>query len=136
MSYSMDLRKKVIEGYQEEKNQSGIARRFKISLSTVKRYLKLADEGDLSPRIGDKGRPGKIDDKGYELIKAAIQKNPTVTLRELSEIFYKKKNLIVGSSILSRACLKLNLRHKKLSRYPAETEREEVKKNVKIILKK
>jgi transposase len=136
MSYSIDLRKKVIEVYQEEKNQSKVARRFKISLSTVKRYLKLADEGDLSPRIGGKGRPGKLDAEGYALIKATIQNNPTVTLGELSEIFYKKKKLIIGRSILSRGCLKLNLRYKKLSRYPAETEREGVKKNARIILKK
>jgi transposase len=136
MSYSMDLRKKIIATYQEEKNQSRLARRFKISLSTVKRYLKLDREGDLSPRVGDKGRPSKIDEEGVELIKATFKKNPTVTLEELSRIFYQKKKLTVGRSVLSRACLKLNLRHKKLSRYAAETQREEVKKNAKTTWRK
>lgn len=136
--YSIDLRKKVVDVYKGEKiNQTDLAKRFKISLSTVKRYLQLErNTGKLDPKVNGKGRPSKIDDSGYEAIRSIILKNPTITLKQLSDIFYKKKKIKVGKSILSRACLKLNFRHKKLSRYAAEQEREDVKKNEKYISKK
>jgi transposase len=136
--YSVDLRKKVIEVSKSEKiSPAKLAERFKISVSSVKRYLNLARENsDLSPKIEGKGRPGKITESGYKMIQKIIEKKPTITLEELSLLFYKKKKIEVGRSILSRACQKLNLRRKKLSRYAAEQEREDVKKNVKLISKK
>jgi hypothetical protein len=76
--------------------------------------------GDLSLKVEGKSRPGKIDESGYKLLKEIIQKQPTITLEELAKVFYKKKKIKAGRSILSRACQKLALRHKKLSRYAAE----------------
>ena len=128
--YSMDLRKKVLEVYQREKiSRSKLAKRFNICLSSVNRYIDLEKRGELRPRMGAKGRPGRLDNQGYDMIKRAIEKNSTVTLEELSRIFYKKKKITVGRSILSRACQKLGLNRKKLSRYAQEQEREEVKKS-------
>lgn len=51
--YSIDLRQKVIDVYKQEKiSQTSLAKRFKISISTVKRYLLLDRKtGDLSPKI-------------------------------------------------------------------------------------
>lgn len=132
--YSMDLRKKIVEVYKREKiSHSKLALRFSISASSVSRYINLDKTDELAPKKGAKGRPGKLDDKGYEIIKKAIEKNPTITLEELSELFYKKKKIAVGNSILSRACKKLELNRKKLSRYALEREREDVKKNAKNI---
>jgi transposase len=136
--YSMDLRKKVVEVYKTEKlSQAKLAKRFKISINSVKRYLNRDREtGDLSPKIEGKGRPGKINESGYKVIQKILEERPTVTLEELSKIFYKKKKIKVGRSILSRACQKLHMRRKKLSHYASEQEREDVKKNGKIIGKK
>ena len=129
-AYSLDLRKKIIAVHKQEKiSQNKLAKRFGVSASSVNRYIKLEEEGNLSPQVGEKGRPGKMDDKGYSLLKKSIEKNPTITLEELSQLFFKKKKLKVGRSILSRACQKLELRYKKLSRYAIEQDREEVKKN-------
>jgi transposase len=135
--YSIDLRKKVVEIFKLEKiSQTELAKRFKISLSSVKRYLNLEKEtGDLSPKVEGKGRPGKITDSGYQTIQKIIEENPTITLDELSTLFYKKEKIKVARSILSRACKKLNLRRKKLSKYAAEQEREDVKKNSKFTSK-
>jgi transposase len=130
--YLIDFRKKVVAVYKTEKiSKTKLAERFKISLSSVKRYLKLdKGTGDLSPKVEGKGRPGKIGESGYKLLKEIIQKQPTITLEELAKIFYKKKKIKAGRSILSRACQKLALRHKQLSRYTAEQEREDVKKKL------
>lgn len=136
-AYSVDLRKKVVEVYRcGNTSLSKVADNFKISITSVKRYLKLdREKGDLSPIKGNQGRPGKIDEIGYGEIQKIIKNRPTITLRELSIAYYKKRKVKAGSSILSRACTKLNLRRKKLSQYAAERERDDVKKNGKNISK-
>ena len=65
-----------------------------------------------------------------------VEENPTLTLSELGDIFYKKKKIKVGHSIMSRAVLKLKLRFKKLSKYAHERNRDDIKKNGKTILKR
>ena len=136
-AYSIDLRGKIVRAYLDgNTSYSKVAKNFKVSVSSVKRYVKqYREDGDLSPKKGDKGRPSKIDEVGYETIQKIIQDRPTITLGELSELYYKKRKVKAGRSILSRACLKLNLRRKKLSRYAAERDRDDVKKNGKNILK-
>lgn len=47
---------------------------------------------------------------------------------EISKIYYKKKKVVAGRSVISRVLHRLNLRHKKLSIYAAEQDHEEVKK--------
>jgi transposase len=53
-AYSEDLPKKVVEAVnQRATSNSEAARPFSISLSSLKRYTKLADRGEpLSPRKG------------------------------------------------------------------------------------
>ncbi len=54
-AYSEDLRKKIIEALRLGMGKSQAARTFGVSLSSVKRYTKMADEGrPLTP----KKRPG------------------------------------------------------------------------------
>jgi transposase len=136
-AYSIDLRKKVVETYNVgDTSLSKVANNFKISIASVKRYLRLdREKGDLSPTKGNQGRPEKIDEIGYKEIQIIIKKQPTITLKELSEIYYKKRKVKAGRSILSRVCLKLNLRRKKLAQYAAERDRDNVKKNGKNISK-
>jgi len=136
-AYSIDLRKKIVWAYQDENaSYSKVAKSFKVSVNSVKRYVKqYREEGDLSPKKGNQGRPSKIDEIGYETIQKIIQNKPAITLAELSELYYKKRKVKAGRSILSRVCLKLNLRRKKLSRYAAERDRDDVKKNGKNILR-
>jgi transposase len=62
-AYSEDLRQKVVEAVQERgTSKSEAARLFGISLSSVKRYTKLASERKpLTPRKGG-GRPPITDE--------------------------------------------------------------------------
>lgn len=136
--YSVDLRKKVIESYKsDDLSQVDIAKNFKISESSVKRYLSLArSEEDLTPKTEGKGRPRSIDEAGDALLKEIIEANPSITLADLSKVFYKKSKIKAGRSVLSRACQRIEMNHKKLSAYAAEQEREDIKKNAKLTGKK
>jgi transposase len=62
-AYSEDLRQKVVEAVEQHgTSKSEAARLFGISLSSVKRYTRLASRGEpLTPRKGG-GRPPKADE--------------------------------------------------------------------------
>ena len=130
MSYSLDLRKRAIAAYESgELTQKTIAERLQINLSTLKRWLTRHRKGEsLMPRKGNKGRPSKIDHAGLETLKKAVMANPSITLAELSTLYFKKHKVVVGRSILSRALQALNLRYKKLSIKPLAQDGDKVKK--------
>lgn len=128
--YSTDLRLRVISVYKEGgKTQKEVAKIFALSESSVKRYIRLDRENkSIASQPWGGGRPGLVDEKGYQLITEAIEKNPAITLAELSVIYQKRRKKKLGSSVLSRACQKLKLTRKKLSIYAAERDREDIKK--------
>lgn len=130
MSYSLDLRKQAVSTYElGEGTQTEIADYFGISISTFKRWLVRKKSGDdLYPKIGNKGRPEKINDIGLETLKEIVERNPSITLAELSDFYLNTHKISVGSSVLSRALNKLNLRYKKLSIKAIEKTTDAVKK--------
>lgn len=131
MAYSIDLRIKIVDAYErgEFNSQSDLSEFFGVSLSTLKRWLRRKRVGDnLKPKIEGKGRPSKIDERGFATIKILVEKNPNMTLGELSEAYYKKHHVKVGTSILFRALKNLNFSHKKISVRASEKDNEEVKK--------
>ncbi len=44
-AYSEDLRRKIVEALRRGTGKIEVARLFRVSLSSVKRYAKMADEG-------------------------------------------------------------------------------------------
>ena len=128
--YSLDLREKVVEKYNKGNvTQEEVGNIFQIGISTIKRWLKKYREtGDLNPNYDKQGRPNRINELGLETISKAIEINNTITLEDLSNIYFKKHKVKVGRSVLSRVLAKLNLRRKKLSIYSPEKDNPENKK--------
>lgn len=106
-AYSEDLRQKVVEAVEQRgTSKSEAARLFGISLSSVKRYTKLASEGEpLTPRKGG-GRPPIADETTRKLLEEDIRTRPTATIRERRRFlmsFAGKKSL---SEVTVRRLLK------------------------------
>jgi transposase len=82
-AYSEDLRKKVVEAVERRgTSKSEAARLFSISLSSVKRYTRLASRGEpLTPRKGG-GRPPIADDATRKLLEEDIRTRPAATVEE------------------------------------------------------
>jgi len=82
-AYSEDLRRKVVQAIEERgMSKSQAARLFGISLSSVKRYSRLASQGEsLAPRKGG-GRPPKADEATKKLLEEDIRKRPAATISE------------------------------------------------------
>jgi len=82
-AYSEDLRRKVVEAVEQRgASKSEAARLFGISLSSVKRYTRLASQGEpLSPSKGG-GRPPIADEATKKLLEEDIRKRPAATVKE------------------------------------------------------
>lgn len=128
--YSLDLRQKVVSQYTlGEFTQEEVSKLFGINISTFKRWYTLhKNTGNLEPILKKEGRPAKIDQDGLTIIENAVKSNNTITLDDLSNLYFKKRKIRVGRSILSRALAKLNLNRKKLSISSAEKCLPEAKK--------
>ena len=81
--YSEDLRTRIVRAVKVSgTSKSAAARLFGVSLSSVKRYLRLAERGmSLAPRKGG-GRPPKIDQTAEKLLEEDVKERPAATASE------------------------------------------------------
>ena len=82
-AYSEDLRKKVVQAIEQRGiSKSQAARLFGISLSSVKRYSRIAREGrPLEPRKSP-GRPRKANEKARVLLEKDVEERPAATISQ------------------------------------------------------
>jgi transposase len=80
--YSEDLRARIVKAVQDAMSKSAAARFFGLSLSSVKRYARMANRGaSLAPRKGG-GRPPKADETTRKLLEEDVKERPAATLKE------------------------------------------------------
>lgn len=114
MSLSLDLRKRLVEGYENQEGSiRALAQRFKVSASTVWRLLqRKRTSGTLTPQVSS-GRPSKFDRKGLKFLKKCLEKNETLTLNELAQSYRARRGISVSIMAVHRACKRLKLNYKK-----------------------
>jgi transposase len=79
-AYSEDLRKKIVAAIERGMSKAQTARLFDVSLSSVKRYSRIAREGgSLEPRKST-GRPRKTDQKAQLLLEKDVEERPAATI--------------------------------------------------------
>ena len=81
-AYSEDLRKKIVAAIERGMSKVQAARTFDVSLSSVKRYSRIAREGrPLEPRKSP-GRPRKADEKAQLLLEKDVEERPGTTISQ------------------------------------------------------
>ena len=79
-AYSEDLRKKIVGAIERGMPKARAARLFDVSLSSVKRYSRMARQGgSLEPRKSP-GRPRKTDEKARILLEKDVEERPAATI--------------------------------------------------------
>ena len=113
-AYSLDLRQKIIETYENEPiSQRQIAARFRVAQSVVTRLLKQYREtGQLSPKPRP-GRPRALNAEQRQVIKALVDTTPDITLAELCQALEQRTGVTVSESTMCREMKRLNLTSKK-----------------------
>jgi transposase len=128
--YSKDLRVRVVAAVERGMSRREVVQTFSVSLTTLKRWLRIRREGkDLSPRFstGRKRRLLSTLEQKKALWKQ-LEENDEATLERHCELWEQKTGVRVSISTMSRAIRKkLGWSYKKRRWVPpSATKRREV----------
>jgi transposase len=101
--YSRDLRERIVSSVEGGMLKAQVARTFRVSLSSVKRYVDKAKRGES---LAPKKRPGavpKLDEKAMRLLAADLEGRPYLTLQERCDYIEAMTGLSVSRSTMCRA---------------------------------
>ena len=102
-TYSLDLRKKIVEVKERGTPTAEVARTFGVGLSTVKRYAATAREGKpLAPKEERPGSKPKLDEAARKLLEADLEERPAATLPQRREFLARVAGVRVSDSTVSR----------------------------------
>jgi transposase len=97
--------------------KSQAARAFGVSLSSVKRYAKVAHEGrSLAPKERPGSKP-KLDEGARRLLEADLKERPAATLPQRCEFLYRVAREKVSESTVSRMLKRMGWSRKKVGGY-------------------
>jgi len=114
--YSLDLRKKALEAYENgEGSESEIEESFSISQSTLKLWIRSKSHtGKLHPNPHiSRGRKRIIDEEGLEFLSQLIESKPDLLIEEMRVSYQEKNGVLVSASMICRSLKDLDLRRKK-----------------------
>jgi len=112
-AYSEDLREKIVQALRRGMGKSQAARTFSVSLSSVKRYAKLAEEGRPLAHKKSPGPQPKMGQDARRILEADLQARPAATLAQRCEYLHRIAGVGVSVSTVSRMLKRLGFSRKK-----------------------
>ncbi len=110
--YSEDLRKSIVRALEDGMPKSAAARFFGVSLSSVKRYARIAQRGgSLTPRKGG-GRPPKTDQTTHKLLEGDVKERPAATVAERCRFLECTTGKALSASTVKRLLKRLGFSRK------------------------
>ena len=110
--YSEDLRLRIVKALQVGTSKSAAARLFSVSLSSVKRYAKIAERGEsLEPRKGG-GRPPKADETIQRLLEEDVHERPAATIADRIRFLQSMTGKSLSVSTLKRLLKRMSFSQK------------------------
>ena len=90
-----------------------VARIFGVGISSVKRYMKMAqEEGSLNPKKAP-GKKRKLDESGMKLLQEDLRARPTATYEQRAEFLDELLGVRVSKSTICRTIKRLGYTRKK-----------------------
>ena len=100
--YSEDLRTRIVRAVENGMSKFAVARLFGVSLSSVKRYSRIAGRGEsLQPRKGG-GRPPKTDQATEKLLGEDVKERPAATIVERRRFLERVTGTALSDSTVGR----------------------------------
>jgi transposase len=111
--YSEDLRRRIVKALQEGGvSKPAAARLFGVSLSSVKRYAKKANQGaSLEPMKGG-GRPPEVDQTTEKLLEEDVHERPAATVSERRHFLTQLTGKALSDSTIRRVLKRLGFSQK------------------------
>lgn len=113
--YSLDLRQKIVERYQEGNiSQRELARQFRVALSFIETLLKRYREtGSVAPKVRTQQTPTKLNPEQLKGLEQLVEAQNDATLEELRDRLAEQTGVRVSCTTINRMLAKLNLSVKK-----------------------
>jgi transposase len=112
-AYSEDLRKKIVEALNRGTPKTEAARSFGVSLSSVKRYARIARQGgSLVPKKGS-GRPREIGKDVEKLLEEDVEEHPSATISDRRRFLEGLTGKTLSGSTVRRLLRRLGFSRKK-----------------------
>jgi transposase len=112
-SYSVDLRERVIKAWQDDHTQAWIAETFRVSVSTVKDWIKrFRETGSLNPLPRGREQP-LIQDDQAPAVQAMVDRLPDATLEAYCVAWEAQTGQRVSVPTLCRALQRFDRPRKK-----------------------
>jgi transposase len=113
-AYSEDLRRKIVEAVEgRTMSKAQAARLFGVSLSSVKRYSRIASQGgSLAPKRGSGRRP-KVDNNTQKLLEEDIDKRPAAAVSERRRFLEHITGKTLSDSTVRRLLKRMGFSRKK-----------------------
>lgn len=133
-AYSIDLRQRIIEAYQnQEDSQRKLAKRFKVSLSFIQKLLKqYRESGDIAPHQRGKGFESKLA-KHTEIVEKLVEEKNDATLEELQVSLEKETGISLSISNICRFLQQRKLTRKKNGKGQSSSNRKSAKSSSRIL---
>jgi transposase len=114
MSYSVDLRERIVEAVLERRlSLREAADTFRVGHATVERYLRrFRERGELTPRKPP-GRPSRVDGEQLGVLKKQLEAHNELTLMEHCELWEKDTGMKLSFVTMHRLSKRLGISRKK-----------------------
>jgi transposase len=112
-AYSVDLREKIVAAVGRGMSKAQAARTFGGGATSVKRYVKLKEEGKpLTPGKAP-SKKTKLDGNAMKLLEEDLKTRPAVTYKRRANLLYELLGVRVSKSTICRMAGRLGYTRKK-----------------------
>lgn len=115
--YGLDLRGRIVRAVGAGQGKTAVSKRFEVSLSTVKRYLKRQAQGELGPSHHP-GRPRRLDSSNCEQLQRQVEAHQDWTLERHAAELAKVTGIELKKSSIGNYLKRLGITHKKRASLP------------------
>ena len=112
-AYSVDLREKIVAAVRHGMSKAQAARTFGVGATSVKRYVKLAEEGKSLKPGKAPGKKGKLDGSAMKLLEEDLRLRPAATYQKRAALLYELLGVRVSKSTICRVIKRLGYTRKK-----------------------
>ena len=112
-AYSVDLREKIVAAVERGMSKAQAARTFGVGATSVKRYVKLAEEGKPLTPGKEPGKKGKLDGSALKLLEEDLRARPAVTYEKRANLLCELLGIRVSKATICRTVRRLGYTRKK-----------------------
>lgn len=112
-AYSENLRQRIVGAVEEGQDSEAVARVFKVSHASVKRFVKQQRErGHLRSKLPS-GRPRALSEEQERMLAEQVEAHQDASLQEQTEMLREATGQQVSLMTVQRTLLRLGITRKK-----------------------